>query len=94
VEVQTSPGGAKIISSSRSTILLQENDMSTNTQLHWLIGTAANVTSCLISKTMYLLHKHIGWNVYSSPLASTVNEVDDILCDLMITYDHRDYPIF
>ena len=65
-----------------------------NTQIHWLIGTAANVTSCLIHKTSYLLYKYAGWNVYASPLASPVNEVDDLLGDLMLAYDHREDPIF
>ena len=40
------------------------------------------------------LYKYAGWNVYASPLASTVNEVDDLLGDLMLAYDHREDPIF
>jgi len=64
------------------------------TQIHWFIGTSANVTSCLVFKASYLLYKYTGWNVYESWLASTANEVEDLLCELMITYDHRDDPIF
>lgn len=65
-----------------------------NIQMRWLTGTVANLTSCLIHKTSYLLYKYTGWNVYASPLASTVNEVGDLLCELMIAYDHREDPIF
>jgi hypothetical protein len=68
--------------------------MLMNTQLHWIIGTSANLASCVLSKTTYLVQKFTGWNVYGSWMRGIVNEVDDMLCELMIRYDHREDPIF